>query len=715
MDDAANTKDPLTSELDAMRETLNATREELRAAREQLQSVEQNYRALFATHSDAIMLFDLESGLGIEQSPRAGKLFGYTDSEFRKLETRQLAHPSQPAEIAMLAAQITTTGRARRPRMRFQRRDGSSFWGDISVFAFEVDGKRRTLNIIRDVTPTVEDEQRLRHHKELLQTVFDHIPVLVIVFDKDTHVSLINREAEVVLGWPLEDWQAGDVLEACFPIPEERARVMEILARTPSRWIELKTHTRFGRHLNTMWYGVALPSGGTLAIAQNVTEQKAAAEGLKNLEQRLSRKQKLEALGTLAAGVAHEINNPLTWLMGNIEYLQEILTEPGARFDTAMREEVAELAYEMRDGTERIRRIVAGLKPFTRVDNESFGSVDLLRVLDTAVNIAGNELRHRARLVRDFEDIPLVHGNEARLTQVFVNVLMNAAQAIAHGHAGDNQICIETHTWGTDRVCVSVEDTGIGMQPAVRERIFEPFFTTRAPERTGLGLSICHSIIESCGGSIEVSSTPGQGTIFQILLPISNEAVKVRPQPQPAASALDRPARVLVIDDEPNVCQTIRRALREHHVDVASQGSEALTRLASSGYEVILCDIMMPELSGIDIYEHIALHWPRLADQLVFMTGGAFTEEAREFLERVRPLTIQKPPELSELRQLVVQVAQKSRQSPITVPGPGRPRAPTIPASDQAAAPIPMPAHEKTIPIADSASDEWIGEEHTKS
>jgi PAS domain S-box-containing protein len=640
MDDAAKTQAELVAEL--------------REVRARLHSVETDYQALLAAHSDAVLMFDLDSGRGLEQSPRARALFGYSDEEFRQIKAESLAPAGQRAEVAMISAQLQAMGRARRPRMRLCRKDGSEFWGDVSVFVFENNGRKRSMNIVRDITTMLEHEERIRQQKELLQTVFDHIPVMAVLFDETGRARFVNREAELVLGWTLDEWQTNNVLAACFPDSDTFAQASELLAKTPSRWVELTARTRFGRTIETLWYGVAMPSGGTLAIAQDITAPKTAAREVRMLEDRLRRKQKLESLGTLAAGVAHEVNNPLTWLMGNVECLQVLLDDHGETLPARVVEDLGEIAIEMRDGTERIRRIVAGLKPFTRSDEDSFGPVDLLAVLDAAVDLAGNEIRHRARLVRRIRKVPPVYGNAARLTQVFVNLLVNAAQAIAHGHAADNRIRIATRMADDTRVCVTVADTGVGIPTAVLDRIFEPFFTTRAPERTGLGLSICHSIVESCGGEIEVVSQPGEGTCFNIYLPASSE-----PLPRPAAPALATPAqsaRILVVDDEPNVCQLIRRALRGHEVTVAESGHEALERVEEDDYDVILCDVMMPDLSGIDVYHEMCEVRPDYAERVVFMTGGAFSEKARSFLARTKHRVLQKPVDLAQLRAVVAEV-----------------------------------------------------------
>ena len=631
---------------------------ELEAVRERLRSMEARYQSLLASRADAVLIFDFDGTAGVEQSARARKLFGYSDEEFRALKPRDLTTSAQRAEIAMMMSQLHTMGRARRPRLRLRRKDGSEFWGDVSATVFEEQGRRRQMHVVRDITPAIEHETKLSQQKELLQMVFDHIPVMALLFTDQRRARFINREAELVLGWSLDEWQREDVLSACFPDPDVYERATLLLQKTPSRWVELTTCTRFGRFIDTMWYGLALPGGETLTIAQDVTAQKDAGREVRLLEDRLRRKQKLEALGTLAAGVAHEINNPLTWLMGNVECLKALLDDHASMLASSMTDELGEIVVEMRDGTERIRRIVAGLKPFTRSDEDTFGPVDLIQVLDTAVDLAGNEIRHRARLVRRIRKVPPVYGNQARLTQAFVNLLVNAAQAISHGHATDNRIRIVTSQREDGRVCVIVEDTGVGIPATVIDRIFEPFFTTRAPERTGLGLSICHSIIDSCGGEIEVTSSPGAGTRFCVYLLASAEPLIEVPSPDTEEPL--RPARVLVIDDEPNVCQILRRALRDHHVAVAHTGRDAMMRLNEASFDIILCDVMMPDVSGMDVFQELSELHPAQARRMVFMTGGAFTDAARAFLADTRNPVLQKPVNLGDLRTLVRRAVRPS-------------------------------------------------------
>jgi CheY-like chemotaxis protein len=272
------------------------------------------------------------------------------------------------------------------------------------------------------------------------------------------------------------------------------------------------------------------------------------------------------------------------------------------------------------------------------------------------MTMAGAEIRHRARLVRDFGETPLIEANEGRLGEVFLNLLVNAAQALPDGAAQDHEIRVVTRGAG-DKVKVEIHDTGSGIAPEDLSHLFEPFFTTKPPGvGTGLGLSICHGIVTRMGGTIEVASQPGRGSSFTVTLPIGTASSADDAKPPAAAQIPARTgrARVLAIDDDPMVLAAIRRTLGEHEVVSLDDGRQALTLLAGDrAFDVILCDVMMPNLSGVELHEQLAAVAPLLQQRVVFLTGGAFTERTRDFLDRVPNRRLDKPFDIAELRALV--------------------------------------------------------------
>jgi CheY-like chemotaxis protein len=274
--------------------------------------------------------------------------------------------------------------------------------------------------------------------------------------------------------------------------------------------------------------------------------------------------------------------------------------------------------------------------------------------------MAGNELRHRARLVKKLDEVPPVFANEARLSQVLLNLLLNAVQAIPDGESWNHEIHLTTRLDGAaGRVVVEVRDSGCGMPRAVLRRLFTPFFTTKpVGVGTGLGLSICHRIVTAMGGAIEVESEVGKGSCFRVLLPpVSAEMLHVPLAPLAPATPLHETARarVLVIDDEPLIATVVKRTLVDEHDVVTCPSAEAALDLLGAGeaFDLVLCDLMMPRMTGMDLHAEIVRRWPAYEARLVFLTGGAFTPRAREFLERTSCAHLEKPFDAQTLRQLV--------------------------------------------------------------
>jgi two-component system, cell cycle sensor histidine kinase and response regulator CckA len=311
---------------------------------------------------------------------------------------------------------------------------------------------------------------------------------------------------------------------------------------------------------------------------------------------------------------------------------------------------------QAREGADRVRRIVRDLRLFSRADEDDRGPVDVTKVLELAVNMTRAELKHRARLVRDYGETPPVLANESRLGQVFVNLLVNAAQAITEGKLEGNEVRLTTRCDGAGRVVIEVRDTGLGIPPEIVSRIFDPFFTTKeVGVGTGLGLAICHGIITGAGGEIQVESEVGKGTTFRVILraaPADEEEEAETPLPVRVGGAR---GRILVVDDEPMIAAMLQRELAaEHDVEVASSGRQALDRLrGEGGFDVILCDLMMPEVTGMDLHAELASSAPHLIERMVFVTGGAFTTHGREFLEQVANPRFEKPVDMTTLRAFI--------------------------------------------------------------
>jgi len=406
-----------------------------------------------------------------------------------------------------------------------------------------------------------------------------------------------------------------------------------------------------------------------LAIGRDVTQHR-------ELVARMMQADRMQSVGLLAAALGHEINNPLSFVTANVDVALRAAVElektldrlPAHRIDPELLDtafklgsgarEIREALGDARQGSRRVQSVVSDLRSFSRPENLEDGPVRLEPVLDAAVNMVWNEIRHRAKLVKDYADVPSVLGNEARLGQVFLNLLTNAAHSIAVGAADRNEIRLRVYPTA-DRVVVEIADTGSGIDPTHLSRIFDPFFTTKPPgQGTGLGLPICRDIVRGLGGDLEVDSELGRGSTFRVLLRTSVEA----PLRASTAAPLTPPRtalRVLVVDDEPLIGRVVGRCLGKGRlVEWVSSGHEALRRLrGDEKFDVVLLDVMMPEMTGIEVYETLRETAPDDLRRVVFLTGGAFTPLAREFLERVPNRRLSKPFEAVQLRSVVDEVA----------------------------------------------------------
>lgn len=361
------------------------------------------------------------------------------------------------------------------------------------------------------------------------------------------------------------------------------------------------------------------------------------------------------AVGRLAAGVGHEINNPLTYVKLSLEAVDE-----WARRENAP-PEIQEALASARNGTDRIRRVVDDLRAYTRARPGTFRPVALESVAQNALRVAQAQLRHVARLGTTFREAPPTMGDEARLVQVVVNLLTNAGQAIAESPAhAEASIEIRTGTADDGRAYLEVVDTGPGIAPAHQRRLAEPYFTTRAGVGgTGLGLFLARGIVDRHAGTLDIDSTPGGGTTVRILMPPGRQRV-VPPRDKTLASLEPARRRVLVVDDDELVARSLARSLRGHcEVAVARSGSAALDRIeAEPHWDTILCDLMMPGMTGMDLAEAVAARDPALRARMVFITGGAVTPAAREFVARPDVVSLQKPVSVAELLRAVEQAAE---------------------------------------------------------
>jgi len=392
---------------------------------------------------------------------------------------------------------------------------------------------------------------------------------------------------------------------------------------------------------------------------------------------------RLRSVGRLAAGLAHEVNNPLTFVLANLESLreshqsirrfvrqlrvelstQEVITPQSFERMAAeanLREildDASDMLTDCYKGTHRIQDIARSLGTFSRADDDRAELVDLTRVVDDACAMVFNQIRYRARLVKRFEPIPMIAAFPGRIAQALVNLLTNAAEAIEGGAYEKHRIVVSTRA-DDESVVISVRDTGGGIGEADRERIFTAGFTTKAHRGgMGLGLASCRRIAAEHGGRLEVRHLAEGGTRFDLIIPVDTglAVAENRRESRPVSEAPLQRARLLIVDDDAMVLSALRRRLRRRYdVVTVLGGVEALALLsADSEFDSIICDLMMPRVDGKSFYDSVRQDDPDLAKRIVFMSGGAFTPRLRKFAAAVPNPVLQKPVSRDELESML--------------------------------------------------------------
>lgn len=405
---------------------------------------------------------------------------------------------------------------------------------------------------------------------------------------------------------------------------------------------------RDGRVLSAYRAPIAGDDGAPFALAyyfRDVTELRTAQEQLVLADRRSS-------VGRLAAGVAHEVNNPLTFIIANvsfcIEQLHELTAAPREAVDTMI-----EALDDIKGGAERVAYIVRSLTALSRGDEGERERLDVVECLEKTLTIASPEIRHRATVTRHFELAhAYVDASSVRLGQVFLNLLINAAKAIAAGTTGHIKLEVLPGPAGT--VDVKISDDGCGMSDEVKSRLFTPFFTTReVGSGTGLGLSISLSIARSYGGDIVVDSQAGRGSTFTVRLPLAEGQGEGPRAPVEAEELPARKLKLLLVDDEPQVGRSVSRTLiGQHEVLVFQKPEDAIARLEGGGhFDVMLTDLHMPGMTGAELHDVVTRLDPALAANTLFMSGGAVTEEIKAFALAHERRLFPKPIDAKRLRR----------------------------------------------------------------
>jgi PAS domain S-box-containing protein len=518
-------------------------------------------------------------------------------------------------------------------------------------------------------------DRRLRERERWFSTTLDCVADAVVTVDLAGKVTYLNPAAAALLGVSSEralGQHVAGVMKIGEPAPRSGdatpldtvLRIGKSLRLAGAELVNLSTGAAMTISDTCAPVVVDGKMAGAVMVFHDDTEKRAVARQLETAD-------RLAGLGTMAAGTAHELNNPLAIITSCVENAQGALHEHAStleRFGLAEKS-IAQLCGISKALTDaqaaavRMGRIIAELRSISRPRDQASQAMDLASCIDWAMRATAHEFNNRARVTLRLGQTPLVMADEARLGQVLVNLLVNAAHAIAPGSFEHNEVVITTRTEESGRAVISVHDTGCGMTADVLKRIFDPFFTTKdVGAGMGLGLSISHGIVSSLGGVLRADSTPGAGSTFEILLPPAPAATPAAVGPaasESAGKAAPRHGRILVIDDEAVLLRAITEMLEYdgHTVVTSNNARDALAMIArGERFDVILTDLAMPNMTGMEFFDALLAQDAQLAQRVIFMSGGAVTAKAEKFLEGLDRKHVAKPFKSADLRHAIRQV-----------------------------------------------------------
>jgi PAS domain S-box-containing protein len=520
-------------------------------------------------------------------------------------------------------------------------------------------------DIANDISERKRASDALRASEASYRSIFDAAEDSIFVHDPQTGAILdVNPKACATFGYTRDEFREMDIGSlGTGERPYTRDDGMELIARAYAGE-QLRIEWPGRRKDGTIrWHEVFVKRasiGGhdrILALARDVDDKKRAAEELARQRESLYQREKLAALGSLLAGVAHELNNPLSVVVARAVLLEE----QGSPVTQAA-------AQKIRTAAERCARIVRTFLAMARQQQPERGPVAANDVIAAALDITGYAVRTSSiEVTQDLaDDLPLIHADADQLHQVLLNLIINAQQSLQERPTPRTIRIASCFDAPTDTVRITVADNGPGIPEAVRARIFEPYFTTK-PVGVGLGVGLAVSlgIVEAHGGTLTVDCPPSGGARFTIALPVGTTAARaVAATPAWKTGATGR--SVLVVDDEAEIREMLGEILTAawHRVVTLGSAREALKRMAVERFDVIVTDIRMPDLDGCAFYEEIVARWPRQAARVVFVTGDTLASGLREFVSQSGRPVIEKPFLPAEVRRIVAEVAMAGEVAP---------------------------------------------------
>ena len=619
------------------------------------------FGAVFESSGEALIVLD-SLGTVRRANSRSKEMLRYTEAGERQKPLADLI--SAPSHSGMLSwcKQLVASADSR-GRHDLCSLDGSLANGFPARFTLRslLPGSGHLLICIEDGVLAKRSEERTHQLEAELSSLLDALEAGVILFDPYGRIRFANARFGQLFGLNLKGKQAAQTISDLEGLVAARFRNPQAFSmhwrqfaageETPSQ-DELEL-TRPARRILERYSRPVLsregPSAGWLELYYDVTAKR-------EIQSKLLQTEKMAALGQLVSGIAHELNNPLTAIMG---YAQLLL---GHGLSSPQKAEAGKVFQE----AERARRIVKNLLYFARENRSERTRVDLNEIVERTLALRSYELRVEDIVVECnlATGLPETMADPHQLQQVVLNLLVNAEQALL-ADRGRGQVWIRTYSAAGGRIAMEISDDGPGIAPSIASRVFDPFFTTKpAGVGTGLGLSIVYGIVQQHGGEVTLESNRGSGAKFVVELPIASSVAEQAIAPAPLVegeSGSSPRGRILVVEDEATVAQLIVDVLHEegHEVEAAFDSQDGLTRIARNRYDLVICDLRMPRLDGPAFYEALVSAGSSIQDQIVFITGDTLAPRSLEFLESHHLPYLAKPFLVEELKIAVNRVLER--------------------------------------------------------
>lgn len=627
---------------------------ELKAREQALQESEERFRRLSEITHEAVLI--LENGTIVDFNGALVTLSGYGPDELRGMSTLELLAP----EFREFAAQRIAQRDERPYEAIGQRKDGSRLPIELNFRHVAHNGQVLRVVSVRDLRERRQAEQALRDTEARTRAVVETALDAIITIDAAGTILEFNSAAERIFGYRREEVLGQAVGQTIVP-PEARAQHHAGMARYVASGIPRLIGQR-NELLAMRADGSTFPAELTMtelrlgerqlftAFIRDLTDPKRLEQEMTLQRERLHQSEKLGALGSLLAGVAHELNNPLSVVVAQATLLEETATD----------ETVRARGQRIKAAAERCAKIVRTFLAMARQRPQQRSAVRVAATVDDALGLLGYGLRTNSIAVScDLPpDLPVVWADGDQINQVLTNLIVNAQQAMAE-RPGERLLAIAVrHDPASATVRIEVRDSGPGVPAAIRSRVFDPFFTTKPMGiGTGVGLSVCHGIVSSHGGTIAVGDAPEGGACFTVVLPVSAPDTPIPSAPEPPTPASHAQRRVLVVDDEAEIASTLAEILEGDGftVDVADSGGAALARIDAGRYDLVLSDLRMPGLDGSALYRRLEAERPELARRMVIVTGDTLNPGAQEFLARSGLPCLEKPFDPADVRRVVAE------------------------------------------------------------